>query len=280
MINRELYFAPLQLAHLRFAMLVFALGFIFIYIAIAGIAFVRVARVKFITFATIIADLTYEFSIYAYSAYFSMGYPETLPAFDHGWIMVIAIALGVYYSESLIFHIFGDDAFGLRSRRTQSPDFILHMSWLLLPIVGYPLVMILAEAFPNVSHVRVSRIFEATQAPLFGYETQLVALASILTYSCVFTLVFVKARKAYFFAAVSALAYLLYNFGMNCEIFIDRSVSELQMRSDECKSTDLSTCLLFVEHGWIFTASVSFSTIIVERLFRYLGKVHLYEMSR
>jgi len=280
-VNVGHYFSPLQLSHLKSEMLFVGLGFIFTYIVVAGIAFVREARIIFVIFATIIAYLMYEFGIYLYAAYFGTGYSGTLSAFDHGWIMVIAIAFGIYYSESLIFHIFGYDALRLRPGRARAPDFILHMGWLiLLPMVGYPILMILVEAFPNVSDVRVSRIFETTQAPLFSYETQLITLASLLIYSGVFTLVFVKTKRGYFFVAVSAVAYLLYNFGMNCQIFVDRSVSAFHMRSSECNSNDLSACLLFAEHGWIFTASFIFSTVIVERLFKYLGKFDLYDVSR
>lgn len=272
------YFEPAVLPHFRFEAAVLRWGFVFMYILGFGLLFAKEGKWQFIASATILSAVAYEVTAYFFVDYFGVDSQGHLPPLIQGGVMLLAIALATHISESLVFYFCSRKAFGPRSAGFRGLAVFLIGICLIVPIVLYPLVMILAETFPDFSQMRAHRVFEATQIPFFSHRAQLLLLGSVAAYFALVTLLLVRIKRVQFFVAASMLSYVLYNLGVYVQIYADVSLDAVRMRPDVCGSTDLSACLTFAEHGWIFTLSAVASALIIERSFKHFGQLSLYRL--
>jgi hypothetical protein len=272
------YFEPPETMRLSLVYLLLALGFIFPLMLVQGMVIAREAKVKFIAISTVLAFVTYAAGSFVYALWLGQNSAEELTPASHAVIMFAGFVISMFYSEALIFRLFGQNPLGIRPQKTWVNDPIVFGSFILAPMLGYPFLMVVAEALPDLSHLRMSRVSEPTHMPLFGYVSQLTALGFVLVYGAVLTFAFVRTKRLAFFGAASAGAYVLYNLGVKFQVIVDELMSAPFMRA--CDSSDLTSCLGFFEHGGLIGLSVIISGIVVGLAFKYLGRVDPFEMPR
>ena len=271
------YLNLISLAYFSFEGVVLSSGFILIFLSVLTLLFAKQARLQFVILASILSMLGYSFgtiliaNVYPLSFYREHFHscradlPICYPPLVHGYVMTFSVILAIILSEHLLYGLLKHKVFGRSPVRFGVRD-VSYIFYLLLPIVANPAFIILAEIFPNWGEFRINRFFESTRIPYFSYQSQLLTLSFLVTYMTVFTWIFVKKKKAYFFLAVSILSYALYNLGT----YLDLSGFLLVIKHSSCHSDGSSDCLTSIELGVLFCLSATCSIAIVERLVVYL----------
>ena len=272
-----------MLSRFRFEEQVLAAAFGLAFMAVFALIFIKTDRTRFVLSGAILTALAYPIAGYACVKYYQLlSRPSAADFSPAGMGFIMFLAAG--FAMNVVLRRWRHDVFGpvpVRPRRYSFTFFLVGYSILfgILAIVFiYPVVLLMVEIFPS-SQLRLTRLFEPTQASFSSAWLQLTALASSIAVSATFVAALVKKRRVEFFLMLSVGSFVLYNIGIPSYIRLQDAIASSLSRklsATTCASADPSACLLFAEHGWIFGLAFALATVIVERTFRRISASYLY----
>jgi hypothetical protein len=260
----------------------FIIASIFIVVCVWGLTqFIKDGKPQFFK-ATVILCIVFHFvGAYIVAVWSETASPSLLALSTQNNIMIVSIGASAHIGRLVVFYAFGIYVLGRTASGPDSTPFgglisIAFLYLLLLPIAAYPIVLVVAATFPDVPEISMDTFFQLTRTPFFSYRLQLLALGSLMMFMGAVTLCIIRVKRIQFFAAATSLSYFMYNAVVYIQMHVDKALGAINMKGDVCGHTDISRCLLFVEHGWMFSLCALCSLLVVAQLFKYFGQPKLF----
>ena len=246
-----------------------AITFAFVFIAGFALLFLSTNRLRLVMLGTALAAGFYPICGYICShyIYISRPSPVQLSPVDMGFVMFLAAGCAINVLLHTMPAVQKEFSGGVPRPSFGRIVLFFAFGYSVLAIgYIYPLALIFVDVFPDISQMRFGRIFEPTHTPFFSPLPQLKALTCTALLAALYSPVIVANIRLRFCVYMTFITYPIYN--LLTYVYVVLVVGD---RSAVCVATDLSSCLFYGEHGWIFLASFLLSALIARHTLKYSG---------
>ena len=248
-----------------------AIAFAIIFMAGFSLLFVGRERWRFVTLGTIATAFFYPAVLYVATEYYvyigRLSRGEFSPV-NRGYLMFLAAGCGVIAGVLALPNVRAE----LRGPRP-APSFghavlffALGFSVLAIAYV-YPLILIVLGAFPDISQLQWARLYEPVDRAFFSALTQSLGLACAVLFAGLLSIPLLRRNRLEFSLLAAAMTFALYDIA----VYVLTKTS-LHPAAKTCSAADLSLCLLYAEHGWIFVSSFALSVFVLQLIPRYSNR--------